>query len=174
MNVGINLNRKSILISEIFLVIACVTLGFGLVMPAITIQPNFGDITPWVLLFDPRLGSASSYSVLSSIEVLIASGEVMVGVLLLFFSLLFPVAKLSALWHLCEQDNNPTWFKVHRRLLMFSKYSMLDVFVLALIVVAVKGLPGGSEVHLGAGVVFFAISTILTLLVSLRFTFAQK
>ena len=44
------------------------------------------------------------------------------------------------------------------------KFSMLDVFVVGLIVLAIKGLPGGSRVTLGWGVAAFAASVVLSIL----------
>jgi hypothetical protein len=43
---------------------------------------------------------------------------------------------------------------------------MLDVLVLAMIVVAIKGLPGSSEIRLGWGVWAFAGSVVLSLIAS--------
>jgi uncharacterized paraquat-inducible protein A len=42
---------------------------------------------------------------------------------------------------------------------------MLDVFVLAVLVVSVKGLPGGSRVELENGVYFFAVSIFLSIFI---------
>jgi uncharacterized paraquat-inducible protein A len=47
------------------------------------------------------------------------------------------------------------------------KFSMLDVFVVGLIVLAIKGLPGGSRVTLGWGVAAFAASVILSMVAAI-------
>ena len=57
--------------------------------------------------------------------------------------------------------------------LKLGKYSMLDVFVLAVIVIAVKGLPGGSKVILEMGVYFFGASIIMSLFIGTVITKAK-
>jgi uncharacterized paraquat-inducible protein A len=47
------------------------------------------------------------------------------------------------------------------------KFSMLDVMVLALLVIAIKGLPGKSSLRIEWGVWAFAASVVLSLLISL-------
>jgi len=83
------------------------------------------------------------------------------------FSVLFPVAKLILLalvWNVEADDSG-----VHRRHLHwlgeYSRWSMLDVFVVALLVVSVK-LGALAEAHVGIGIYFFAASVVLTMLLS--------
>ena len=46
---------------------------------------------------------------------------------------------------------------------MLGKFSMVDVFVIALLVVTIKGLPGGTRVSLGWGFWCFATAVLLSL-----------
>jgi paraquat-inducible protein A len=47
------------------------------------------------------------------------------------------------------------------------KWSMLDVFVLAVLVIAVKGLPGDSKVVVEWGAAAFCASVLLSIYISL-------
>ena len=51
---------------------------------------------------------------------------------------------------------------------------MLDVFVVGLLVLAIKGMPGGSKVTLGWGVAAFAGSVVLSLLASLGLSMLER
>lgn len=47
------------------------------------------------------------------------------------------------------------------------KFSMLDVMVIAVLVVAIKALPGGTKIALGWGLFAFAGSVLLSMIASL-------
>jgi len=83
------------------------------------------------------------------------------------FSVVFPVLKILMLlliWNLESASGLD-----HRRhlkwLAEYSKWSMLDVFVVALLVVSVK-LGALAEAHVEAGIYAFAASVVLTMLIS--------
>ncbi|MGC4005115.1 MAG: paraquat-inducible protein A [Pirellulales bacterium] len=154
--------------ARIVIVISAVFLGLGLVLPCMTIWPHFGAYDSWAQLLKPSLNSPTEYSVLSGILKLIEHGQVSIGLLLLFFSCIFPTIKLAILaWAVSLLKRGQ-----HAGLLLkfahhTGKYSMLDVLVLALIVIAIKGLPGSTQITLGIGVWMFAGSVILGILASI-------
>ncbi len=132
------------------------------------IVPNFGEFDSWIRLLKPSASKTSEYSVLSGIIVMIQRGSVGIGVLLLFFSLLFPTIKLAVMaWavQVLATGQRAGWLltAAHHT----GKFSMLDVMVLALIVIAIKGLPGNTQVMLGWGVWAFAASVVLSLIGSI-------
>ena len=89
--------------------------------------------------------------------------------LLAVFSVLFPTAKLVASRvGLADIDAGRPLNRLHRVLANVGKYSMADVFVVALLVVASKTFPGGTEVHVQWGVYAFAASALLTVFVAAR------
>ena len=91
---------------------------------------------------------------------MIKSGSFITGAILFLFSIIFPFWKLSTFfWALYGKNEG----KAFRMALTVGKYSMLDVFVLAVLVVAIKGLPGGSRVEMEAGIYFFAVSVLLSI-----------
>lgn len=83
------------------------------------------------------------------------------------FSVLFPLLKilmLLAIWNL-EASSGAAHRRHLKWLAEYSKWSMLDVFVVALLVVSVK-LGALAQAHVEAGIYAFAGSVVLTMLVS--------
>ncbi|MBT4908442.1 MAG: hypothetical protein HOM58_21800 [Rhodospirillaceae bacterium] len=132
-------------IAGTLLLLALPLLVAGLTMPAIS-------ITHFMVFTD-------TYSIAGTVFSLLSGGQYVLFAIVLFFSLLFPSAKiLIALWAWYDGDDERT----HRLCVLFaaiSKWSMLDVFIVALTVLAVEGsLFTAADIHLG--VVFFAIAVI--------------
>jgi paraquat-inducible protein A len=127
------------------LLLALPLLVAGLAMPAISIT-HLGVFT-------------DTYSIAGTVFSLWEGGKYVLFAIVLFFSLLFPTAKiLIALWAwYCGNDD-----RTRRLCVLFaavSKWSMLDVFIVALTVLAIEGsLFTAADIHLG--VVFFAIAVI--------------
>ena len=143
-----------------------VLLGLGLAAPCMTVTPQLGEhtgIAKWLgLLEEPR-----TYSLLEGIRDLLVGGSPAIGVVLLIFSVLFPIAKLIALrhaLHVAARDGGSRagWVDA------IGKYSMVDVFVIALIVVVSKSFPGGTEVAVRWGVFPFAAAALLSVWVTRR------
>lgn len=117
----------------------------GLTMPAISIT-HLGVFT-------------DTYSITGTVFSLWGGEKYALFVIVLFFSLLFPSVKiLIALWAWYVGDDD----RVRRLCRLFaavSKWSMLDVFIVALTVLAIEGsLFTAADIHLG--VVFFAVAVI--------------
>lgn len=140
-------------------------LGVGLVGPCLTIVPGFGRYEGWVRLLDPAEARPTTYSVLGGILALIDHGSVGLGILLLAFSVFFPAAKLALLAAATAGARGGALLRLTHHA---GKFSMLDVFVVALLILAVKGLPGDSEAVLGWGVYAFAASVVLGIVAGWR------
>jgi paraquat-inducible protein A len=157
------------------LIVSAVLLGAGLAGPCMTIVPAFGALDGWVRLLKPAMARPTSYSVVGGILTLLKNGSYAVGVTLLVFSVIFPTVKLAlmASSSVAMFSGRPpgalTKFAHHA-----GKFSMLDVFVVGLIVLAIKGLPGGSKVTLGWGVAAFAGSVVLSLIASLGLSMLER
>jgi paraquat-inducible protein A len=150
--------------------LAAILLGLGLVAPCLILRPGAGEYTNFILLVRPTFADLQTFSILSGIAALFKNGEYAISLLLAVFSVLFPLLKLCVLWQAVDEAStqygdlhgpHPALSLVER----LGKYSMLDVLVLALIVVAVKRLPGGSEAHLGFGTIAFAGSVAISMMV---------
>ncbi|MHC4972522.1 MAG: paraquat-inducible protein A [Planctomycetota bacterium] len=138
-----------------------VLLGLGLFGPCMTVTPRMEPVqglAEWLGL----VGEAKTYSIVSGVLALLRGGNIGIGLVLLFFSVLFPVAKLVAL-RVCIADARLG--RSHALAARFGKYSMVDVFVIALLVVASKSYPGGTTVDIEWGVFAFGAAALLSMLV---------
>lgn len=84
-----------------------------------------------ILTLDTLNSSPASYSVAGGVVTLFVKGKVTLGLIVLGFSVLFPIAKLYLLMSYLSKPSPSTpasW------LLLVGKWSMLDVFVVAVIV----------------------------------------
>ena len=140
-------------------------LGAGLAGPCMAIHPSFGNLDGWVKLLKPNLTRPTEYSVVGGITTLIHNGSAALGLLLLAFSVLFPTVKLAVMAAATSALHQGRPAGALMRLAHHAgKFSMLDVFVAGLLVLAIKGLPGGSRVTLGWGVAAFAASVVIAML----------
>lgn len=138
-------------------------LAVGLVAPTMTFVSRMGEATDVAraagLIPDPK-----TYSVLSGILALFEDGDVGIGCALLAFSVLFPVAKLIAVrLTLQGATRRAVPPRVLKAVAVLSKYSMVDVFVIALLVVASKTMPGGSRIELEWGLFAFGAAALLSM-----------
>jgi uncharacterized paraquat-inducible protein A len=133
-----------------------------------TVTPRLGkldDLGRWLGLVDePR-----SYSVATGILQLLRGGNAAVGAILLVFSALFPVAKLVILRAaLADARRGHPAGPAHDLAARFGRFSMADVFVLALVVVVSKSFPGGTTVDVRWGAFAFAGAAMLSLVLASR------
>lgn len=127
---------------------------------------DFADEALNALEVDPVLvDEKNTYSVLSGAWELFEANEIFLAVVVVLFSVAFPCAKLVSLFILCHDgadSSRELHFKAHAFL---GKWSMLDVFVIALLVVSLKlGDMVNIEIH--SGVYLFAASVILTMILT--------
>jgi paraquat-inducible protein A len=162
-------SRTLVATTRLLVLTSAALLGLGLIAPCMTIVTRFGRFDSWVRLLEPEMAgeAETTYSLLGGILAMIDHGSLGIGLLLLGFSCVFPTLKLMLMAWATET------LARHRpagRLLTLAhhtgKFSMLDVMVVALLVLAIKGLPGSSELRLEWGVYAFAASVVLSLLAS--------
>jgi paraquat-inducible protein A len=117
-----------------------------------------------------QFGQRHQTSLLSGSLELLNHGQFVVGVVVFVFSIVFPLVKILGLLELC-------WFGLlhrHHQALMFrvmeamSRWSMLDVMLLALLVMMIK-LSGLIEFHLGPAVFAFVGCVAMNIIASTRF-----
>ena len=107
-------------------------------------------------------------SVWHGLEVLWNAGELFLFMILLVFTICFPLVKMSALLALWLYPGLPaekarTFYKFVSNL---GKWSMLDVFVVAILVLTVKS-SGVASIRLGIGFFLFFLSVMLTQIASI-------
>ena len=102
-------------------------------------------------------------SVVGGIFTLFRQGEYFLFGILTLFTLVFPCAKLGLLaviW--LERENDLARVRrLHGWVHTFGKWSMLDVFVVAILIVAMKSA-SVAEIHIGLGLYLFTFSIIAT------------
>ncbi|MGE4549874.1 MAG: paraquat-inducible protein A [Opitutales bacterium] len=153
--------------ARVGVLISAILLGLGLSGPTLTIDPNFADFTWLVRIISPEDLEPTTYSLLGVIGKLLDGDNLFLGVILGLFSVVFPVAKLGLYWVAAGCSSNIgrasgllRW--VHRA----GKFSMAEVFALALIVVVVQTLPGGSTASVKWGAYVFVASILGSIFVS--------
>ena len=137
--------------------VAAVLLGIGLVAPIITLHK-------FMLIHN-------TFSVLSGILLLLEEGQFFIFLIIGCFSVVVPILKLVILYILVSgaQASDVRMKKYLHWMHLYGKWSMLDVFVVAVLVVAVKlGVIASVEMHYG--LYAFAGSVLLTMYVTARVT----
>jgi len=108
-------------------------------------------------------------SVVAGIFTLLREGEYFLFIVLTLFTLVFPCVKLGLLaviW--AEREHNLTRVRrLHRWVEHLGKWSMLDVLVVAILIVAMKSA-AVAEIHTGAGLYLFTFSVIATQMASAK------
>ena len=135
--------------------IAAMLLCIGLVAPIITLNK-------FVLI-------QNTFSVLSGVIALLKEGQIFLFLLITGFSVVLPILKLWVL-HGIVSRSEAMKDRVRKQLHwmhLYGKWSMLDVFVVAVSVVAVK-LGALASVEMRYGLYAFAGSVLLTMLITSR------
>ncbi len=106
---------------------------------------------------------------------LFARREIIIGAVLFLFTVVFPAFKLLAVIHLFASPSlgDPALERRLARLEWLGKWSMLDVFVAALLVVSLTAT-GLADARFLPGMYLFAASVVLTLLLSSRLSVLAK
>lgn len=134
----------------VLLVTALVCLFAGLTLPIMEVR------NLWVF--------RGSYSIVDGIIVLIEQGDMLIAVFVAAFSVLLPAAKilgLLALWRRVRQGRHLS-SRLLALLETIGKWSMLDVFVVALIVFAAKASML-ADANVAPAVIPFVASIVLTI-----------
>ena len=156
---------------------AAVLLGLGLVAPCMTIETSFGRYDGWLRLIAPEMLAEQivTYSLLGGILKLIETGDLWIGLILLAFSVCFPTVKLAVMAYANEVVRRGGTGGLPLRLAHHAgKFSMLDVTVLGLFILVIKGLPGRSELRLEWGIWAFTASVLLSLVASLLLASSER
>ncbi len=135
------------------LALAAISLAIGLFAPILT-------LSKFVLV-------KSTFSVFSGVLQLFKEGQYFLFLIIAGFSVLLPIIKLGVLDKVIFQPeviSAPTQRYLHW-IQKLGKWSMLDVFVVAVLVVAVK-LRAIAEVQMHYGLYAFAVSVLLTMWLS--------
>ncbi len=150
-----------IALSAVFLIV-------GILYPCMTINPpKDNKLLDLAGAFDPKMKAVKQeLSVLGGIKKLYQSGEWFIATLIGLFSIIFPVGKLVLLLWLIYEKDHAKKPRVMALIDKVSKYSMLDVMIMALLLLCIKALPGNFTVTLNYGLYCFAISLLISFAIS--------
>ena len=111
----------------------------------------------------------NTFSVFSGIVELLQEDKYFLFFIIACFSLLLPLMKMAVILKLLmtKTTETPKLKKFLHWMHVYGKWSMLDVFIVAVLVVVVKLGPIAS-VEMHYGLYFFAISVVLTMLLTAR------
>lgn len=140
---------------RIYILIASLLLFVGLVTPIIT-------LSKYVLI-------QNTFSVLSGVIELLKEGQIFLFLVISGFSVVLPILKLGVLYRLVSKSEvaREKVIKQLHWMHLYGKWSMLDVFVVAVLVVAVK-LGAIADVEMRFGLYAFAASVLLTMFITSR------
>jgi paraquat-inducible protein A len=138
---------------RVLVVLAGVLLAVGVVSPIITLEKF--------------LVVENTFSVLTGVLQLLEQGQYFLFLVIAAFSVGLPAVKLSLLFRLVSTRVAERERRYLHWLHVYGKWSMLDVFVVAVLVVAVK-LGALAEVTMRYGLYAFAASVLLTMVVTGR------
>jgi paraquat-inducible protein A len=113
---------------------------------------------------------------LSTIETLYQDGEIFLAIILTAFTLFFPLSKYIALFSIMLSGRARTRGRVLTAVKNLGQWSMGDVFVVALLVVAMRLNSGVAQVQVVVlpGLWVFATSVLLTMVVSALLGFLES
>lgn len=150
-------------ISLILITVSCFLFGSASVVPIFSVEPAAGEWTAIAQLLSPADMKTMNFSLIEGVKTLWVEEEKMLAAIIAIFSIILPVIKLSVLWAetLFYGLLSEKWMGF---LQIISRYAMLEVFLVAMTVLLLKEMPGGSRITLEAGFYAFGGSVILSLL----------
>lgn len=136
------------------LLLASLCLGLGLYFPVMAVR---------------KLGFwTDDYSILRSLEELIDGGDVFIATVIAVFVVVLPVGKLlllSVMWYLPVSGRRRD--RALRGIHHLTRWSMLDIFVVAVLLIMTQANPVVS-VKAGLGLYFFTAGILLSLILTFR------
>jgi len=142
---------------------AIITLVFGLFSPIlmVTIHKEVEYLGDIILSFESK-------GIVGSIIKLWDSGDIVISFVILLFSVIVPIVKILSLLFVSIFAKSKFTHSVVKFFKMIGKWSMLDVFVVAVFLVYLTGNKGDvSRAEVEVGLYFFLAYVIVSMLVSL-------
>jgi len=144
-------NSAELALVNVALVVALISFVVGIWAPMLT-------VTKWIWI-------SNTLSVLSAIEQLALEKEWFLVIVITLFSVVVPSGKLVLLFYVWNRSDT----RLGRRLLHWlhaaGKWSMLDVFVVAVLVASIK-LRALASLELHYGLYVFALAVLLIMIVT--------
>lgn len=126
------------------------------------------------IMYTSVLGSSTGNTILGGVKVFVEHGDYPVAFVIFFASVVIPIAKLLALCWLCysvyksDQTKPKQRTKIYRLTELIGRWSMVDVFVMAILVALVQ-LGNIMTITPGAAALSFSAVVIVTMLAASSF-----
>ncbi|MFT5721088.1 MAG: paraquat-inducible protein A [Motiliproteus sp.] len=143
---------------QVMLVITLVLLLLGVFLPLMTVEKF------WLI--------ENSFSLLSGLWRMLLEGHWVLALVIASFSVLLPLLKIAVLLRVLglsvsASGSSKTLARSLRWMHLYGKWSMLDVFVVAVLLASVK-LGALAQVQIHTGLYAFALSVVLSMAITAR------
>lgn len=145
-------------LSEMALYVSATLIVTGLILPSVW-KPNFTGF------------GGAEYNLYGVVHTLFEAKLVLFGLIVVFFSGIFPIAKTITAAIIFRQGARPSP-KLAAWLNLLGKWSMLDVF-LAAVMIGFSQSASYFGIEIRAGLYYFAFGVILNNLATMRLTFTR-
>lgn len=108
---------------------------------------------------------SNTVSLVSALISLVEKGHILLFLIIFIFSILFPLFKLSLMLYIWNSPAGETVQRLLKLIHHLGKWSMLDVFVVALLVVSIK-LDQMAEMQIHYGLYLFLSAVVFSMLIS--------
>lgn len=145
--------------------LAGVCLSLSITALLLSFPANF---TPFMRL--ELYGQGQDSTILGGVSSLLDSGEILVAVVVFLASLVIPTIKIFALIYLSRRFSNPhrvspSDIQLHRAVEVLGRWSMLDIFLVAILVAMLK-FGSLAHVEIKEGAIYFLLVVLITMVVS--------
>ncbi len=107
----------------------------------------------------------NTFSIISGITTLLQEGKIFLFLIITIFSLMLPIAKLGIIFLTLKQSNKANLKHYLHLMHQYGKWSMLDVFVVGIMVVVIK-IKGMVNVEIHYGFYLFTSAVLMTMVLT--------
>mgnify|MGYP001574328455 FL=1 len=151
--------NKQLIALQIAIAINAVLFVCGIVAPMLTLEK--------FVLF------SNTFSIITGITTLLEEGKIFLFIIITLFSLVLPTAKLIVIFLVLRQKTKAQLQRYLQLMHTYGKWSMLDVFVVGIMVVIIK-IEGMIKVELHYGFYIFTSAVLMTMVLTTLVSWLDK
>ncbi len=154
------MNRKQQIIAlQIAVIVNAILFISGVIAPMLTLKK--------FVLF------SNTFSIITGITTLLEEGKIFLFIIITLFSLILPTAKLIVIFLVLRQKTKERLQRYLHLMHMYGKWSMLDVFVVGIMVVIIK-IEGMIKVNIHYGFYIFTCAVLMTMVLTTLVSWLDK
>ena len=151
--------NKQLIALQIAVAINAVLFVCGVIAPMLTLEK--------FVLF------SNTFSIITGITTLLEEGKIFLFIIITLFSLVLPTAKLIVIFLVLRQKTKAQLQRYLQLMHTYGKWSMLDVFVVGIMVVIIK-IEGMIKVELHYGFYIFTSAVLMTMVLTTLVSWLDK